>query len=178
MRIETDRLILREWKEEDIGPFAKLNADPAVMEFFPSTLTYPETEILMKKLQARFRDDGFSFFATHLKTTSEFIGFIGLNKPVFNAPFMPAVEIGWRIASHHWNKGYATEGAKACLDFGFTELGLKEIVSFTAEINIRSIRIMEKIGMHQDQQGSFLHPLVVDSSPLKKHVLYRIRDRE
>jgi RimJ/RimL family protein N-acetyltransferase len=172
--IETDRLILRTWKEEDLLPFAHLNQDPLVMEFFPKTLAYSETEAMLERLKQKFASDGFSFMAAELKETNEFIGFIGLNKPMFEAPFMPAIEIGWRIGSRYWNKGYATEGAKAALEYGFQTLALKEIVSFTAEINIKSRRIMEKIGMHQDHAGTFDHPVLSDDHPLKKHVLYRI----
>lgn len=178
MIIQTERLILRPWKEEDLLPFSKLNADPQVMEFFPKTLSLEETTSVFNIFNERFRRDGFSFMATELRSTGEFIGFVGLNKPAFEAPFMPAVEIGWRIAASHWNKGYATEGARGALKFGFSELGLKEIVSFTAEINVRSIRIMEKINMIQDLKGTFMHPLVSEDSPLKKHVLYRIRAQE
>lgn len=178
MKIETSRLILREWKESDVAPFAQLNQDPLVMEFFPKTLTHAESQSLVEKLIGRFKTDGFSFFAAELKETNTFIGFIGLNKPAFEAPFLPAIEIGWRLASRYWNKGLATEGARASLEFGFKELGLTEIVSFTAEINVKSRRIMEKIHMKQDLNGAFMHPLVSDESPLKKHVLYRIKDQE
>lgn len=177
MTIQSERLILRPWREEDLLPFSRLNADPKVMEFFPKTLSFEETRTVLNRFNERFKSDGFSFFATELRATGEFIGFVGLNRPAFVAPFMPAVEIGWRISSAHWNKGYATEGALRALEYGFRDLGLEEIVSFTAEINLRSRRIMEKINMKQDHAGTFLHPLVADDSPLKKHVLYRIRAR-
>src|SRR5690606_10508686 len=124
----------------------------------PKTLSLEESTNVFNTLNDRFKRDGFSFMPTELRSTGEFIGFIGLNKPAFEAPFLPAVEIGWRIASSHWNKGYATEGAKAALKYGFTELGLLEIVSFTAEINLRSIRIMEKINMKKDESSTFMHP--------------------
>lgn len=172
--IETERLILRPWKEEDLLPFSQMVADPLVMEYFPNTLSFSEAEAFIQTLKERFAKNGFSFFATELKSSHEFIGFIGLNIPSYVTPFSPFVEIGWRIASQHWNKGYATEGAKAALDFGFTKLKLKEIVSFTAKENMKSRRIMEKIGMILDEQGEFNHPLLPLGHSLSRHVLYRI----
>lgn len=172
MRIETPRLILREWQEEDLLPFAKLNADPAVMEFFPSTLSLEQTKTMIETLKKRFATDGFSFFAVELRATGEFIGMTGLNKPAYQTPFTPCVEVGWRIAKEFWNQGYATEAALASLDFGFRVLGLKEIASFTATLNKKSQHVMEKIGMTRDLNGDFDHPNVPKDHPLCRHVLY------
>lgn len=174
MRIETPRLILREWKDEDLIPFAKLNADPVVMEHFPNTLTLEQTQTMIETLKTRFKNDGFSFFAVELKSTGEFIGMTGLNKPGYQTPFTPCVEVGWRIAKEFWNKGYATEAAKASLDFGFNTLGLDKIASFTAVENVKSQRIMDKIGMIRDHAGDFDHPNVPKDHRLCRHVLYWI----
>lgn len=172
--LETNQLLLRSWSKEDLLPFAKLNANTKVMQHFPKTLTMEETKKMMEVLKQRFIKDGFSFFATELKATGEFIGFIGLNIPAYTTPFTPCVEIGWRIDEEFWNKGYATQGAEACLRWGFESLGLKEIVSFTATSNIASERIMQKIGMVRDVAGDFDHPSLATDHPLARHVLYKI----
>lgn len=176
--IETERLILRPWKDEDIAPFAALNADPIVMEFFPKLLSYQETEDMVKRLKAHFEREGWGLMATEIKETGEFIGMIGLNKPHYETPFTPCVEIGWRTKAESWNKGYATEGAKACLEFGFNYLNLNKIAAFTTETNKRSQRIMEKISMTRDFNGDFEHPLLPKGHPLIKHVLYWITDED
>ncbi|CAM6053594.1 unnamed protein product [Sphagnum tenellum] len=146
------------------------------MEFFPSTETKAETEAALRKIESKFEKDGFGFMAAELKASKEFIGFIGLNIPAgYETHFTPCVEIGWRLAFEHWGKGYAPEGAQACLNYGFTALGLKEIVAFTAVANLKSRRVMEKIGMIHDPKDDFDHPKLADGHPLKRHVLYRIR---
>lgn len=172
--LETERLIMRSWSKDDLLLFAKLNSNPKVMAHFPKTLTLEETEKMINVLEERFKKDGFSVFATELKATKEFIGFIGLNSPAYSTPFSPCVEIGWRIDEEFWNKGFATEGALACLKWGFETLGLKEIVSFTATSNKTSERIMQKIGMIRDMAGDFDHPSLTPDHPLSRHVLYRI----
>lgn len=174
MRIETPRLILRTWGDQDLGPFAALNADPRVMKYFPKTLTLEETHEFINTLKEKFDKDGFSFMAVELKSTHEFIGMIGLNVPGYTTPFTPCVEIGWRLAFDHWNKGYATEGALACLEYGFQQLDLDKIVSFTAFQNTPSRRIMEKIGMTYVQKGDFNHPRLPQNHSLSRHVLYEI----
>lgn len=170
--IETQRLILRPWKIEDIIPFSLMSADPLVMEYFPKVLKKEEATDFVHNIMERFNEDGFSFWATELKETGEFIGMIGLNKPRFKAHFTPCVEVGWRIASHHWNKGYATEGALASLQYGFKTLNLEKIAAFTYTGNLRSRRIMEKIGMVYDQNGDFDHPALPPAHRLSRHVLY------
>jgi 3-dehydroquinate dehydratase/shikimate dehydrogenase len=171
--LETNRLILRKWQEADFAPFAKMNADSTVMEFFPSTLSRTESDELANKFIKHFEQNGFGLFAATLKDSGEFIGFVGLNIPSFDAHFTPCVEIGWRLAKAQWNKGYATEGALAVIDYGFGELGLEEIVSFTYEGNMASQRVMEKIGMTHDKKDDFAHPKLDKGHRLSKHVLYR-----
>lgn len=146
--IQTERLVLRQWRKEDLEPFAKLNADPRVMEFFPMPWTQEESDISLQSARNHIEKYGWGKWAVSLLETDEFIGFIGLEDVYFQAHFTPAVEIGWRLAFDYWGKGYATEGAKAALAYGFETLSLDEIVSFTAMPNVRSRRIMEKIGMH------------------------------
>lgn len=174
MLYETKRLILREWRTTDLEPFARMGQDPQVMEFFPKLLTREESAAIITRTQDRFTQNGFCFFATELKSTGDFIGFIGLNQPNFEAPFTPCIEIGWRLALPHCGFGYATEGARKCLEIGFNKFNLTEIVSFTAKENWKSRNVMQKIGMQQDLNGSFMHPNLAADHPLAEHVLYRI----
>lgn len=172
--IKTERLILRPWDDEDLKPFADLNADPRVREFFPGILKIEESNAHVKLFSEHIKKYGFGFWAVSLTETNEFIGFIGLQNVTFEAPFTPAVEIGWRLSYKHWGKGYATEGARAALSYGFEELKLAEIVSFTPVQNSRSRHVMEKIGMTNDSKDDFEHPKLPDGHPLKTHVLYRL----
>lgn len=177
MIIKTKRLILRPWNKEDFDPFAKLNADTRVMEYFPSTLSREESDQLAKKIQTKIKEKGWGFWAVSAPGIAEFIGFIGLNdlnKDTFPAPFAPAIEIGWRIAFDYWGKGYATEGAKAALEYGFESLKLDEIVSFTAIQNMRSRAVMEKIGMHHNPADDFDNPKLPFGHKLRRDVLYRL----
>jgi RimJ/RimL family protein N-acetyltransferase len=172
--LTTDRLLLRRWRDSDRLPFRQINADPRVMEFFPELLTAEESDALFDRTQEHFRRHNFGPFAVELLETKSFIGFIGLSVPSFEAPFMPAVEIGWRLAYEHWGKELATEGARAVLKFGFTTLGLDQIVSFTTPGNLRSRRVMEKLSMTHNDCDDFDHPGLPDGHPLRHHVLYRI----
>lgn len=172
--IKTERLILRQWEDEDFEPFAQLNADPRVREFFPSTLSKDESDQQAKLIQSIIEEKGWGFWAASLIESGAFIGFIGLNDVRFQAHFTPAVEIGWRLAFTYWGKGYATEGAKAALAYGFDTLKLSEIVSFTTVHNMRSRHVMQKIGMHHDPKDDFDHPQLPEGHPLRRHVLYRI----
>ena len=172
--IKTKRLILRPWKETDLESFARLNADPRVMEYFPSVLTREESDALARRISEHIQKYGWGLWAVSLIEADEFIGFIGLHSVRFQTAFTPAVEVGWRLAYDHWGKGYATEGAKAALHYGFECLNLKEMVSFTAAQNLRSQRVMEKIGMHHDPKDDFDHPELSVGHPLRRHVLYRI----
>lgn len=172
--IETERLILRKWKDEDLEPFSCLNADARVMEYFPRVLTCEEAKAFMDRIRRHIEKYGFGLFAVEVKESREFIGYIGLAIPTIETAFTPCVEIGWRLAFDHWGKGYATEGARAVLKYGFEKMGLDEILSWTVPANVRSRKIMEKIGMRQDMEGSFRHPGLSQDHPLSLHVLYRI----
>ncbi|WP_232835471.1 GNAT family N-acetyltransferase [Actinocorallia populi] len=172
--MRTERLVVRRWREEDRGPFAALTADPEVMEHFPATLTREESDAMVDRLAARIEEDGFGFWALEVAGSGEFIGFTGISRVRFDAPFTPAVEIGWRLARGAWGLGYASEAARAALEFGFGEAGLDEIVSFTARGNLRSQAVMRRIGMIRDPEGDFGHPAVAEGSPLRPHVLYRL----
>ncbi|QDT88557.1 GNAT family N-acetyltransferase [Gimesia algae] len=174
--LETSRLILRQWRKEDVAPFAEMNADRKVMQYFPETLSYEESAQLVERYQQHFDEYGFGLWAVEIKDQSTFAGFIGLAVPQFTAYFTPCVEIGWRLAAPHWNQGYATEGAQAALDFGFNNCNLKEIVSFTVPANVASRRVMEKIGM--SYIDNFDHPAIPGDDPLSRHVLYRITKEE
>ena len=176
-KMETERLILRYWREDDLAGFAELNADPQVMEFFPWTLTMLETQALMSVMIERTASDGFSFAPVEEKQTGRFIGFVGLNRPRHDPalPFEPCVEIGWRLLPSAWGKGYATEAARAWLGFGFETLGLSEIVAMTTEHNTASRAVMERLGMRYDPRDDFDHPGVEQGHALQRHVLYRLR---
>jgi 3-dehydroquinate dehydratase/shikimate dehydrogenase len=176
--LKTERLILRPWQEQDLEVFAKLNADPKVMEYFPATLSKTESDQLAKQIKTKMEEKGWGLWAVSVPGIAEFIGFIGLNQVSFSVPFTPAVEVGWRLASEHWKKGYATEGAKAALTYGFETLNLSEIVSFTATQNMRSRRVMERIGMHHSSKDDFEHPKLPEGHPLRKHVLYRLSQEQ
>jgi 3-dehydroquinate dehydratase/shikimate dehydrogenase len=175
--IKTNRLILRPWTEEDLEPFAQLNADPRVREYFPKILNQQESDACAMLISEHIRKYGWGFWAASLIETGEFVGFIGLENVCFLAPFnmtAAAVEIGWRLAFNHWNKGYATEGAMAALKFGYETLNLNEIISFTAVKNQRSRHVMEKIGMDHNPEDDFDHPKILEGHPLRRHVLYRL----
>lgn len=168
--LETPRLLLRPWRDTDLEPFAAMNADPRVMEFFPALLDRAQSDALAARIRGFMADNGWGLWALELKESGEFLGFTGLARPVFHHTFTPCVEVGWRIAAVHWGHGYVPEAAAACLDFGFRELGLAEIVSFTSAVNLRSIRVMEKIGL--EKRGEFGHPNISEENPLRRHVLY------
>lgn len=169
----TERLILRRWRESDREPFARINADPRVMEFFPSTLTRAESDAMIDRIEARFSDRGYGLSAAELRDTGELIGYIGLSVPAFEAHFTPCVEIGWRLAAEHWGRGLATEGARAILDYGFHELHSPEVVSFTTVANKRSERVMQRLSMTRNPADDFDHPGLPEGHPLRRHVLYR-----
>jgi RimJ/RimL family protein N-acetyltransferase len=172
---ETERLILRRWREADREPFYKLNSDPRVMEYFPAALTREESNALAEKIEAHFGERGFGLCAAELKEEQRFIGFIGLAVPSFVAHFTPCVEIGWRLAGEYWGRGLATEGARRALRMAFEEMRLEEIVSFTVPENARSRRVMERIGMERDAAGDFDHPRLAEGHALRRHLLYRLK---
>jgi RimJ/RimL family protein N-acetyltransferase len=170
--IETPRLILRQWQESDHEPYIQLNADSAVMEFFPSVLTRDQTLAQIKRIADAIAGNGYGFFAVERKDTHEFIGFTGLSNPGFESHFTPCVEIGWRLSKANWNQGFATEAAGASLEFGFNTFGLAEIFSFTSVYNLRSEKVMKSIGM--THAGFFEHPLIEQGNNLKTHTIYKI----
>ena len=173
--LTTGRLILRPWRDADLAPFAALNADPAVMEHFPATLTRDESDAVAARVRAFMAEHGFGWWAVEVPGEAPFIGFIGLWRPAFETHFTPCVEVGWRLARAYWGRGYATEGAREALRFGFKDLGLAEIVSFTATPNLRSQAVMRRLGMTRDPADDFDHPRLADGHPLRRHVLYRGR---
>jgi len=170
----TGRLILRHWRESDREPFARLNADPQVMQFLPRLLLPEESDAAAKRIEDHFRRHGFGLYAVELRESGVFIGFIGLSIPAFKARFSPCIEIGWRLAAEYWGQGLATEGARAVTRHAFGELSLEEIVSFTVPSNIRSRRVMEKLGMTHNPEEDFNHPQLPPGHPLRRHVLYRL----
>jgi RimJ/RimL family protein N-acetyltransferase len=172
--LTTARLLLRPWREADLASFAALNADPAVMAFFPEPLERDASDALARRLADDLARRGYGFWALEVPGQADFIGFVGLSVPSFPAHFTPCVEIGWRLAREHWGQGYATEAARAALAFGFRRLALAEIVSFTAEGNQPSRRVMERLGMTRSPSDDFAHPLLPEGHPLRKHVLYRL----
>lgn len=172
--LETDRLVLRTFAITDLDAQAAIDQDPKVCEFLPAVGTRAATEAGIQRIIQHQEQKGFSLYAVELKSNHEMIGWIGLITPSFEAHFTPAIEIGWRLASKHWNKGYATEGAKAILDYAFNTLGLNEVVSFTAINNLASRRVMEKIGLLHDPKDDFNHPRLAGHS-LERHVLYRLK---
>ncbi len=156
-------------------PFAAINADPRVMEHFPSTLDAAQSDRLIELVEQSFQRDGFGFWAVELLESGELIGFVGLSTLADVFPCAPAVEVGWRLSFEYWGRGLAREAAAACLDYGFEEVGLEEIVALTAVRNERSQRLMRRLGMARDPQEDFLHPLLDAGDPLAPHVLYRIQ---
>jgi RimJ/RimL family protein N-acetyltransferase len=175
--IATERLILRPWKDEDFLPYAEMNADPKVREFFPSVLTREQSDAEVRHFQVTYDRDGFCMFAAELIATGQFAGFIGLQKMNFVVPSVaqPAVEIGWRLSPMHWGKGLATEGARGVIQYAFAALQLQEIVAITVPANHRSRRVMEKIGMHHLRELGFDHPRVPEGHPLRAHLLYALK---
>ena len=173
--LRTPRLVLRQWREADLEPFAALNADPEVMRHFPAPLTRAQSDALAESARTVIAKRGWGLWAVEVVEGAPFIGFVGLAEPHFEAHFTPAVEVGWRLARDHWGKGYANEGARAAVAFGFAELGLEEIVSFATVVNERSRRVMERLGMRHDAADDFDHPLLAQGHPLRPHMLYRLR---
>lgn len=173
--IETERLLLRQWREEDREPFYRLNSDARVMEFFPECLTRAQSDSLVERINEHFKKHGFGLLAAELREDQTFIGFAGVAVPSFKAHFTPCVEIGWRLAADYWGRGLATEGAQAVVKYAFDELALDALVSFAVPRNIRSRRVMEKIGMTRDASDDFDHPNVPEGHSLRQHVLYRLR---
>lgn len=176
IELETDRLCLRQWRQTDLDPFAALNADVEVMEFFPDLLSRAESDAMARRCQTLVAERGWGLWATELKATGEFVGFVGLHVPSAELPFSPCVEVGWRLARRFWGRGYATEGGRAALHVAFRCLGEKEVVSFTSVGNSRSRRVMERLGLRAADM--FDHPGIPEGHPLRKHCLYRLSVEE
>lgn len=173
--IESERLILREWLESDFAVFAAMNADPQVMEFFPSLHSQQQSREMLQRIQSDTRQRGFGLWACERKDQRQVIGFVGLSVPRFESHFTPCTEIGWRLLPEHWGYGFATEAARRTLQFGFEDAKLDEIVSFTSMHNLKSRRVMERIGMSRDAREDFDHPVLEEGHWLRRHVLYRLR---
>lgn len=176
--LRTERLLLRRWRADDLAPFTAMNADREVMEHLPAPLSAAESAALAERIERGFEANGYGLWAVEVPGEADFVGFVGL-APVDRAlPFAPSVEVGWRLARAFWGRGIATEAARAAVEYGLRERGLRELVSFTAVGNARSRRVMERLGMHRDPGEDFDHPLLPARSPLRRHVLYRLRDSE
>lgn len=183
--LRTERLVLRRWRDDDLAPFAALNADPAVMEFLPAPLSRAESDAMAARIEATFDERGVGLWAVEVAggaaagpAAGSFAGFVGLWPTSFDAHFTPAVEVGWRLARTHWGRGYATEAARTALADGFDRLALPEIVSFTALVNRRSARVMARLGMSHDPGEDFDHPRLPPGHRLRRHVLYRLAARD
>ena len=175
MELRTPRLLLRPWQIADREPFARMNADGRVMEYFAGPLSSNESDALADRLEAELAWRGWGLWAVEIPGLAPFAGFIGLSVPSFEAAFTPCVEVGWRLAARFWGAGYATEGARAAIAFGFETLNLDEIVSFTVPANVRSRHVMERVGMSHDPTHDFDHPGLPSGHPLRRHVLYTLQ---
>jgi len=173
IELETERLKLRQWNDSDLPIFAQINADANVMEYYPSTLSEAESNGMATKIKELISERSWGFWAVETKKCKEFIGFVGLHKPTYDLPVKSCVEIGWRLSSEHWGKGFATEAGSECLRFAFEELMLSEVYSFTSVTNKRSWSVMERLGM-KDMRENFEHPIIPEGNPLREHVLYKI----
>lgn len=166
------------WRDDDLAPFAQLNADEEVMRWFPSLLSREQSDAATETIRARLSEDGWGLWALEVPGVASFCGFVGLSRVPFEASFTPAVEIGWRLDRPWWGHGYATEAARACLEYAFGPLGLTEIVSFTTTKNDRSRSVMERLGMKHDPGHDFDHPRIPEGSPVRRHVVYRLTQAE
>lgn len=172
----SERLGFRNWKGDDVLKMAAINSDPDVMKFFPALQDEAQTQSFIKRMQKQYEDKGFTYFAAELLSNKEFIGFIGLSVPTFEAEFTPCVDMGWRLNKKYWNNGYATEGAKRCLEYAFNVLELDKVVAICPEINKPSEGVMQKIGMKK--KLTFSHPLLQDNDRLQACVLYEIHNND
>lgn len=173
IEVETKRLKLRQWRKEDWPLFAKMNADPVVMKYFPRTLDEWESNRMADRFHRLIAERGWGFWAVEEKNSGLFIGFVGLHEPAPELPFTPCVEIGWRLARQYWGRGYATEAAEASLEIAFEQLNLPEVLAFTSVLNTRSRAVMKRLNMINSHQN-FKHPGVPDGNPLREHVLYKL----
>jgi len=173
IELRTERLLLRQWRSEDMPGFADLNADPEVMEFYPELLSPQASNAGAEKFKLLISKNGWGFWAVESIPERSFIGLVGLHRPTYDLPFGPCVEIGWRLARVYWGKGYATEAARVCLEFAFNQLNLFEVYAFTSVPNMKSRAVMERLDM-VNMQANFDHPMMPHDSPLREHVVYKI----
>ena len=172
--IETARLLMRRWTEADRAPFAALNADPEVMEFFAGPMTREQSDAFVERIERAFETEGFGLWALERRDTAEFIGFTGIQRTALpDTPVDGQVEVGWRLARSAWGQGLASEAARAALAYGFDTAGLTAIMSLTAVLNVRSQAVMKRIGLTYDPASDFDHPSLPDDHPLRPHVVYR-----
>lgn len=176
--LTTRRLVLGGWDDGAAEGLYRLSNDPEVMRHFPSMPSRQQIEMMVDRHRTNLEQGRPGLYAVRVRDTSTFIGFVGLATPSFEAPFMPCVEIGWRLARNAWGHGYATEAARAVLTHGFTALGLPEVVSFTATVNEPSVAVMRRLGMHTDPAEDFDHPNVPEGHRVRRHVLYRLTAEE
>jgi RimJ/RimL family protein N-acetyltransferase len=169
--IRTERLLLRSWRDDDLEPFAAMSADPIVMEHFPSLLDRARTAEVIGRIRGHFDREGYGLWAVEVPGVAPFIGFTGIARVPFRGEW---IEVWWRLAREHWAQGYATEAARASLDWGFANLDVDEIVAMTVPANVRSQRVMEKLGMRRDPAADFEHPSIPEGSPLRPHWLFRL----
>lgn len=177
MEMETQRLRLRRWKKEDRIDFARINADPIVMQYYPNVLSTVESNAMADRIESLFTAKGWGFWAVEHINDQRFIGFVGLHEPNYKLPVTPCVEIGWRLAKEYWGYGYATEAASACLAVAFETLDLPQVYSFASVTNKKSQAVMQRLGM-VNTQINFEHPMIPDNHPLREHVLYKIDKQE
>lgn len=171
--LETARLRLRRWRAADLPAFAALNADPRVMRYFPAPLSRADSDAFAASLQDRFRAWGFGFWAVETEALP-FAGFVGLSRPTYEARFLPATEVGWRLDPRLWGQGLATEGARAALAFGFDQLALDQVIAVAPRANLPSIRVMQRLGMTSDPAEDFDHPALTDHPVIRRCALHRL----
>lgn len=178
VRLETRRLILREWEEKDFSEFARMNADPLIMEYLPRILDEVSSRKLFERFQQHFNTYGYGQFVIEHKPSSAFLGFAGLSQVEFKMPFTPAVELAWRLEYEYWGQGFASEATQKILEHGFLTLELPEIVAFPVHDNTRAIHVLEKLGFHHDKEGDFQHPSFAKNNPSSHCALYRLAHDE
>jgi len=174
MELRTRRLLLRQWKDSDYDAWATMNADEQVRKYFPKVLTRAEADGEADRIRANIAQRGWGMWELEVPGVHPFAGFVGLSVPAIDVAWMPAVEVGWRLARDAWGNGYATEGAQAALHFAFDELALDEVVAMSVVPNTPSHRVMDRIGMIRDDSADFDHPRVPQDWALKRHILHRI----
>ncbi len=174
IELRTPRVLLRQWKDSDIDAWAAMNADPRVRQYFPGVLTRADAQGEAERIRTAIAQRGWGLWALEVPGIHAFAGFVGLSLPGYEAPWMPAVEIGWRLTPSAWHQGYATEGAAAALHFAFTQLELPQVVALSVPNNVPSHHVMDRIGMVRDVTADFDHPRVPSDSPLRRHILHRI----